>query len=221
MKKITARTEDYLEEIFLLECTGREITVTELAERLGITKGTVTATVQKLVNAGTLKHERYGALHLTREGRKNGLLVYRRHEGLRAFFHELLGVDRDRSSEMACNMEHYMDPVTDARLFAMLEFFRRARAERAPWVDELFASMENRVDLFIPLSLVESGQKGSVTRLSADDGLRRKLQDLGFITGASVTCLEASENFITISLEGHTCEMPLYEAATVWLRSVA
>ena len=46
---ITPRIEDYLEELFLLESTGRNVTVTDLAERLNITKGTVTATVQKLV----------------------------------------------------------------------------------------------------------------------------------------------------------------------------
>jgi DtxR family Mn-dependent transcriptional regulator len=219
---ITARIEDYLEEVFLLECTGHEITVTDLAERLGITKGTVTATVQKLVDAGLLKHERYGSLHLTRDGRQKGLMVYRRHEGLRAFFHELLGVDRDRSSEMACSMEHYMDTVTDERLFSMLEFFRRSRAERAPWVEEMFAAMENRVDLSSPLSVLESGQKGSLMRLSADEGLRRKLQDLGFTTGVSVTCLDASaENSVTVSLDGRTLVMPRDESATVWLRLVS
>ncbi|MDR1874275.1 MAG: metal-dependent transcriptional regulator [Synergistaceae bacterium] len=219
---ITARTEDYLEEIFLLECTGREITVTDLAERLGITKGTVTATVQKLVEVNLLKHERYGALHLTRDGRQKGLMVYRRHEGLRAFFHELLGVDRDRSSEMACSMEHYMDTVTDERLFAMLEFFRRSRAERAPWVDEMFAAMENRVDLSSPLSVLETGQKGSVVRLSADEALRRKLQNLGFTTGACITCLDASvEDSVTVSLDGRTFVMPRDESAAVWLRPVA
>ena len=78
---LTARIEDYLEELYLLESTGREVTVTDLAERLGITKGTVTATVQKLVELGMVEHERYGALHLTPEGRRRGLEVFRRHEG--------------------------------------------------------------------------------------------------------------------------------------------
>ena len=95
---ITARIEDYLEEIFLIESTGRDITVTDLADRMGITKGTVTATVQKMVEAGMLNHERYGTLYRTEEGREKGLMVHRRHEGLNAFFHELLGVDRERSS---------------------------------------------------------------------------------------------------------------------------
>ncbi|MDR1977911.1 MAG: winged helix-turn-helix transcriptional regulator [Synergistaceae bacterium] len=40
---MTARIEDYLKEIFLLEKTGRDITVTEVAERLGINVSPVRA----------------------------------------------------------------------------------------------------------------------------------------------------------------------------------
>jgi DtxR family Mn-dependent transcriptional regulator len=221
---ITARIEDYLKEIFLLESTGRDITVTDLAKRLGITKGTVTATVQKLVQAKMLNHERYGSLHLTPGGRRKGLSVYRRHEGLRAFFHELLGVDRDRSSEMACSMEHYMDAAADAadnRLYAMLEFFRRARADEEPWVDELFNSMEKQILLPNPLSMMEDGEKGFVTRLTAEEKLRKRLRNTGFTTGASVTCLDASiTSSLRVSLDGKELAIPRNEASAVWLRMV-
>ena len=69
---LSPRIEDYLEELFLLESTGRKVTVTDLADRLKITKGTVTATVQKLVELELVKHERYGNLHLTDAGRRRG-----------------------------------------------------------------------------------------------------------------------------------------------------
>jgi DtxR family Mn-dependent transcriptional regulator len=216
---ITARTEDYLEEIFLIESTGRDITVTDLADRMGITKGTVTATVQKMVDAGMLNHERYGNLHLTEEGRMKGLMVHRRHEGLHAFFHELLGVDRERSSEMACGMEHYMDSVTDKRLYAMVDFFRRAQLERDAWVSDLLAAMEEGVFLPYPFSLVKSGQKGVVTHLSAEEKLRRRLQGEGFTAGATIACLDSSSpNFLKLTLAGVERTLPRNEAATVWLR---
>ena len=216
---ISARIEDYLEEIFLLESTGRDITVTDLAERLKITKGTVTATVQKMVDAGMLNHERYGSLHLTKEGRRKGLLIYRRHEGLRAFFHELLGVDRARSSEMACGMEHYMDAVTDGRLYSMLEFFRRARTDKEPWVDELFNAMETQVLLPKPLSVLESGESGIVIRLSAEGELRKHLQDAGLTVGTNVSCIDSSETeFLKIALDGGEMSLLRSEAAAVWLR---
>lgn len=214
---ITARIEDYLEEIFLLESSGREITVTDLAERLGITKGTVTATVQKLVEAGFLNHERYGAVHLTDAGRRKGLTVYRRHDGLRAFFHELLGLDRDRSSEIACGMEHYLDAVTEKRLYAMLEFFRRARAEKHPWTEELVASTENPIFLPVPLTLTEAGDRGTVARLTADAPLRQRLHDRGFVSGATVSCLGMNQGSIVVTVGKNEAALPVNEAAAVWM----
>ncbi|GHS96574.1 DtxR family transcriptional regulator [Synergistales bacterium] len=208
----------------MIESTGRDITVTDLAERLGITKGTVTVAVQKMVDAELLNHERYGALHLTAQGRIKGLLVYRRHEGLRAFFHELLGVDRERASEMACNMEHYIDSVTDERLYSMIEFFRGARANKEPWVGDLFAATESRVLLPNPLSVFEPGQKGVVTHLTAESELRGSLSEKGFVAGAAVSCLESgSDDVLLISVtpsKGRPEEMSVSrkDAATVWLR---
>ena len=216
---ITARIEDYLEELFLLESTGRSITVTDLAERLKITKGTVTATVQKLVDQGLLNHERYGALHLTEDGRRRGLEVFRRHEGLRAFFHELLGLDRERSSEMACSMEHYVDSVTEERLYALLEYFRRARAEHEPWVDEVFIALEKPIMLPLPLTLCEDGARGSIIRLTADDILRKKLLDAGFVTGTNITMLQAKNSIYTVQLKQRIVELPLNEAAAVWIQA--
>ncbi|GHV45082.1 DtxR family transcriptional regulator [Synergistales bacterium] len=224
---ISARIEDYLEEIFLIESTGRDITVTDLAERLGITKGTVTAAVQKMVDAELLNHERYGALHLTAPGRLKGLLVYRRHEGLRAFFHELLGVDRERASEMACDMEHYIDSVTDERLYSMIEFFRGARADKEPWISDLFAATESRVLLPNPLSVFESGQSGIVTHLTAESALRGRLRNEGFVVGAAVLCLESgADDVLLINItppkgKGAPEERSISrkDAATVWLRT--
>ena len=214
---ITARIEDYLEELFLLESTGRIVTVTDLAERLKITKGTVTATVQKLVDQGFLNHERYGALHLTDSGRRKGLVVFRRHEGLRAFFHELLGLDREKSSEMACCMEHYVDTITEERLYALLEYFRRARAEREPWVDEAFVALEKPILLPLPLTLSTEGTKGRLIRLTADEPLRKKLMDSGLTSGTPLALLQVKDDNYTVQIKRHTVNLPLNEAAAVWI----
>lgn len=222
---ITARIEDYLEELFLLESTGRTITVTDLAERLKITKGTVTVTIQKLVELGLVEHERYGALRLTPEGRSKGLMVFRRHEGLRAFFHEMLGLDREHASEMACSMEHYVDAVTEERLYALLEHFRHARAEHQPWVDDAFAAIEKPILLPRPLTLCSPGDRGTILRLTADamtsDGapLRKELTDRGLSSGASFALLGIEGMVWTVKVKRHTVELSLNEAATVWVQT--
>lgn len=216
---ITARIEDYLEELFLLESTGCSVTVTDLAERLKITKGTVTATVQKLVELGLVNHERYGALHLTPEGRRKGMGVFRRHEGFRAFFHEMLGLDREHSSEMACSMEHYVDSVTEERLYALLEYFRRARADHEPWVDEAFLAIEKPVKLIpLPLTLCREGDRGTLLRLTAGEPLRKDLLDRGFSTGAGIVLRKVDGPAYTVQLGQKTLELPLNEAATIWIQ---
>ena len=216
---LSPRIEDYLEELFLLESTGRSVTVTDLAERLKITKGTVTATIQKLSELELVNHERYGTLHLTDAGRRKGMTVFRRHEGFRAFFHELLGLDRDHSSEMACSMEHYVDNVTEERLYALLEYFRKARAEHQPWVDEIFLAIEKPILLVpVPLTLCEPGSEGAVLRLTADEPLRKKLVELGFTAGADVKMMKNDDEKFTCKLGKHVIELPLNEAAAIWIQ---
>ncbi|MBR1486639.1 MAG: metal-dependent transcriptional regulator [Synergistaceae bacterium] len=216
---ITARIEDYLEELFLLESTGNSVTVTELAEHLKITKGTVTATVQKLVDLELVEHVRYGKLHLTDEGRRKGMITFRRHEGFRAFFHELLGLDREKSSEMACSMEHYVDETTEERLYALLEYFRKSRAEHQTWVDEAFLAIEKPILLVpVPLTLCEPDSEGAILRLTADDALRKKLIDLGFKNGAKVKFLKKENETFFCKLGKKTIELPLNEAATIWIQ---
>ncbi len=216
---LSPRIEDYLEELFLLESTGRKITVTDLADRLKITKGTVTATIQKMTELELVNHERYGTLHLTDAGRRKGMTVFHRHEGFRAFFHELLGLDRDHSSEMACSMEHYIDSVTEDRLYALLEFFRKAKAEHQPWVDEIFLAIEKPILLMpVPLTLCEPGSEGLILRLTADEPLRRKLIDQGFAVGAEVKLHDNQDERFTCSVGRKDYELPLNEAATIWIQ---
>ncbi len=217
---ITARIEDYLEELFLLECTGREITVTNVAEHLKITKGTVTATIQKLVELGLARHERYGSLHLTQEGRRTGMITYRRHEGFRAFFHEMLGLDRNVSSEMACSMEHYVDDKTENRLYALLEYFRKARAENQSWVDELFAATESPAIVWpVPLTLCECGINTPIVRITAEGELRKEIIDKGFIPGNRVELERINNDIYFVKLGTNSYELALNKAATIWLQS--
>ena len=216
---LSPRIEDYLEELFLIESTGRNVTVTDLAERLKITKGTVTATVQKLVELELVKHERYGNLHLTNTGRKQGSITFRRHEGFREFFHEVLGLDREHSSDMACSMEHYVDKITEDRLYALLEFFRKSRDQHQSWIDEMFSAIQNPV-LFVPvpLTLCEPESEGVILRLTADEPLKDNLIKIGFKPEVKVKFHgRENENYIC-EINNEIFNLKLNEAATIWIK---
>ena len=107
---VSARIEDYMEEIFALEIEGVAPTVTELATRTGVSKPTVVAAVRRLSEDGLVLHEHYGDLSLTDRGRELALAIYRRHEHLTFLFSEMFGIGKDRSEAIACAMEHELGP---------------------------------------------------------------------------------------------------------------
>ena len=134
----------------------------------------------------------------------------------------MLGLDRDHSSEMACSMEHYVDAVTEERLYALLEYFRKARAEHQPWVDEIFLAIEKPVLLApVPLTLCDSGSEGAILRITADEPLRKQLVKKGFVIGAEVKLIDNDDETFTCQLSHDTVNLPLNEAAAVWIQQPA
>ncbi len=46
------------------------------------------------------------------------------------------------------------------------------------------------MNIYIPLTKLQEGQKGVVSSLLSTDQMRRRLQDLGVIDGTSIECLQ-------------------------------
>ncbi len=217
---ISSRAEDYLEEMLMLECTGKDITVTLLAERLKVTKGTVVSAMRKLASAQMLYHERYSSLFLTDLGRRRALDIQRRHESCTSFFHEFLGVDIERAARMACEVEHCIDKTVEERLCALVDFFRNAKQEGQPWVKELTSAMGDSNTLPVPFFLLREGETGSIAKITAASAVRKKLIESGFSPNAPLQCLEEPHRGATIAvgLKGRRIAVPRNDIATVWVR---
>ena len=118
----TANMEDYLEAIAKLSEEKSVVRVTEISERLGVKKPSVTAALHRLSEEGLVEHPRYGRVKLTREGQRIARDVIRRHEVLYHFLKEILGVESDVAQEDACNMEHLLSADSLERLAKFVEF---------------------------------------------------------------------------------------------------
>lgn len=217
---ISSRIEDYMEEIFALEISGREATVTDLANALGVAKATVVAAVRRLSAASMVNHERYGAFHLTDKGRERALRIHRRHEHLNFLFEDILGFGSERAGAMACVLEHEMDEEAEARIMGFVDYLARARKEGAGWVNELLSAMGDDQKLPRPLTMIQPGERGVVTRVTADEPLRSRLFTLGLAPGAVILRKTAPPGGETIAIEAEGRETVLKrtEAASVWIR---
>ena len=117
---LTATQEDYLEAIFRITRSERDVHASELATRLGCKLPTVTRTVHKLVELGFVSHESRGTIDLTRSGRAIAEHLVHRHEDLVRFLSDVLGVSEEYAERDACQLEHGMSALASQRLHEWL-----------------------------------------------------------------------------------------------------
>lgn len=118
---LSSSIEDYLEAILTLSLAGEAVRVTDIADKLGVAKASVSQAVNVLKEKGLVSQERYGRVSLTEHGIREATRVRRRHRVLRFFLRDVLGVGDDVAEKDACLMEHAVSPETMERLLEFLE----------------------------------------------------------------------------------------------------
>jgi len=126
--------EDYLESISILAREDKVVRVTQISKVLGVKKPSVTSALKKLSKEELVEHERYGYVELTDEGKKVAEDVFHRHETLRHFLAEILGVDPEMAAKDACKMEHVISPATLERLAKFVDFVLNRPRGNPEWL---------------------------------------------------------------------------------------
>jgi DtxR family Mn-dependent transcriptional regulator len=117
----TPAIEDYAKAIFSLETRGEEpVSTNALAERLGITPGSVSAMLKRLGELGVLTHAPYRGVRLTEDGRRIALEVIRHHRLLESYLAEALGMPWDQVHAEAEVLEHVLSEDLEALIAAKL-----------------------------------------------------------------------------------------------------
>ncbi|MCD8140788.1 MAG: metal-dependent transcriptional regulator [Planctomycetaceae bacterium] len=127
--KVTPVLEDYLEAIFNLSRDERGARSRDIADALNVHKSTVTSALRALKQMQLIHYSPYEAVNLTEAGSKIAADVVRRHETLRGFFTDVLGVDPETSEKAACGMEHSMPREIVEKLAIFAEEVRDHRKQ--------------------------------------------------------------------------------------------
>ena len=91
--KLSENLEDYLEAIASLEAKNGTARPTDIAIAMSVKKPSVTAALNSLSERGLVEYEKYKPVSLTKDGRAVAVNVRRKHELLKGFFTDFLGVD--------------------------------------------------------------------------------------------------------------------------------
>jgi DtxR family transcriptional regulator, Mn-dependent transcriptional regulator len=121
LDSVSASIQDYAKAVYALESRGgTAVSTNDLAERLGVTPGSVSAMVRKLSDVGLLEHEPYRGVRLTDQGRQVALEVLRHHRLIELFLAEELGMPWDRVHDEAEVLEHVISEDLERLIAARL-----------------------------------------------------------------------------------------------------
>lgn len=120
--KLSASLEDYLEAIYNLASESEGARSKDIAETLGVARSSVTGALQTLSEKGLANYRPYGCITLTKSGRAVAAEVVRKHNVLKSFFINVLGVDRDTAQQAACKAEHALGSEIIGRLLAFITY---------------------------------------------------------------------------------------------------
>src|SRR6187455_3291198 len=123
----SSAVEDYLERILELINMKGYARVVDIAQRLQISKASVTNMVQRLDAEGLLKYEKFRGLVLTTAGEALALNITRRHQLLTDFL-KLLGLDDEVIYHDVEGMEHHISPATLRAIEALTQHLQRQPA---------------------------------------------------------------------------------------------
>src|ERR1041385_3673234 len=158
--------EDYGKAIFTLESRGEEAVATNhLAERLGLTPGSVSAMLKRLGELGLIEHHPYRGVRLTKAGRRVALEVIRHHRLLELFLAESLQMSWDRVHAEAEVLEHVISEELEQLIAERL-----GHPTIDPHGDPIpSAELELHELETVPLEHLQEGDGGGFVRVSAAD----------------------------------------------------
>jgi DtxR family Mn-dependent transcriptional regulator len=126
--------EDYLETILDLEKTNKVARVKDIAEKMGVLRGSVTGALKNLAEKNLINYQPYSFITLTRKGATIAMEITRRHEVLKDFLHNVLLLDPEKAEQNACRMEHGMDRAAIDRLVQFIEYVHYCPRTGDDWI---------------------------------------------------------------------------------------
>ena len=132
---ISASLEDYMEAIFLILRDKQAVRAKDIADRLDVKRPSVTGALQALAREGLISYSPYDVITLTTKGDAVARDVWRRHEALKTFLTDLLGINDGEAGTTACALEHSVSRTVVDRLLCLLEFVRSSPKVRKQWED--------------------------------------------------------------------------------------
>jgi len=133
---LSASLEDYLEAILNLAGESSFARSKDIAKSLGVSRASVTGALRVLKKKGLANYKPYDYVTLTESGRAAAAEIATKHNILKSFFIDVLGVESDVAQQAACKAEHILGQDIITKLLCFIDFVSQSSKNGYDLLDE-------------------------------------------------------------------------------------
>lgn len=212
LPNLSESTEMYLKA--MAELGERDVAISRVAERLGVTHVSANEMMRKLGEQGLVTHTPYKGVTLTPRGHEAAANVLRRQRLWEVFLYDELKIEWAMVYELACSLEHATVPEVTEALAAFLGYPTVCpRGNPIPDENGNFSPLEG-----IALSRVELGRTVKVLAVNATStDVLKYLQERNILPGQRIKVVDAAplEGPLTLLVKGREVALGLSMAEFV------
>jgi len=142
---LSASLEDYLEAILNLTSESNVARSKDIAKLLGVSRSSVTGALRVLKKKGLANYKPYDYVTLTESGRVVAAEIANKHNILKSFFVNVLGVETDVAQTAACKAEHSLGSEIIEKLLCFIEFVTQSSKNGRDLANELQKFCNKRI----------------------------------------------------------------------------
>jgi len=198
---LTKSERETLKSLYRLSGDGGDAHTGALADALGVSPATATATVKRLAERGLLDHRLYRGVELTTAGRAVAIGAIRRHRIVERFLADMLGYAWNEADRLATSFEHDLPQEVEDRLYVALD-----RPPSCPHGFPIPAPEVAEIPTMPPLYDLEPGDVALVAVPgSTDPAMVTFLDTLGLRPGVRVEVREKHpfDGPLVLRVDGH------------------
>ncbi len=234
IENLTPALEDYLETMWEILQVKKVAQVTEIAERRGVNVASVTPAMRRLMKMGLVDYTARAYVDLTPKGMDIARRVKTRHNIIKRFLSEILGVSESNAAQDACAAEHMFSDETIDRVVRFFEYVERCDDDGKAFLTRFLScsvvhpdqpqrcncsktekqKKRKHMPVSIALADVQPGKTVGILQVVADASIRQALIDRGMISGETLLMLrvEPDGESIWVRLGADEIQLSMTEA---------
>lgn len=214
--KVPQGAQEYLEAIFEMEEEGGRIQQSRIAQRLGVSRATVSEQVHRLQKEGLIDIQGR-EIRISKTGAEVATPLVRRHRLAERLLTDMLEIPWHRAHAEAHQWEHVISPEVEERILEKTGATTCPHGNPIPGLDPPYDRRK-----LVPLTRIEEGKSGRLSLMTEDveldTGVLQHFERHGLMPGAEImVASRGPDGTLSLEVDGKPASLGPNLADNLWV----